>query len=364
MSKQTIRNLKLEEIISINYDKNNLIVRHTSGSTGIPLNVYIDKNMASIEDVMWRRSNMQRGIKLTDKYATLIIPVDMHPHKGVFMSIGQSLGLINRYYLSIFEDPSILLKSLDDIKPNVIKSFPSCLKILADNYLKNDHYKISPKIILTSGELLEGSVRKYISDTFKSEVYDNYASEEWSQIAWECKEHAGYHINIDNIYVELINKNDEVIGNNEVGEVVCTSLNNRVMPLIRYRMRDMAIRLDDECSCGVKLPLFKVIDGRQDDTLENESGKLISPRVLSDILDEPFNNYQGINQYQIIQEKINRVIINLEVNEKFIGEDRLEKAKQILNDIFGYDTEITFKIVKKIERDKSGKLRKIINKLH
>ncbi|MGD0805033.1 MAG: hypothetical protein ABSA11_13285 [Candidatus Bathyarchaeia archaeon] len=364
MSKETIRRLSLEEIISVNYDKNKLLCRHTSGSTGIPLNVYIDKNQKSIEDVMWRRSNMRRGIKMMDKYATLIIPADMRPNKGIFMKIGGGLGLINRYYLSIFDDPSVLLKKLADIKPDVIKSYPSCLKILADYYTKNVQAKINPKILITSGELLEQSVRKQISDTFESEVYDNYASEEWSQIAWECKEHKGYHINIDNIYVELINKNNEVVGNNEVGEVVCTSLNNSSMPLIRYRMRDMAIHLDDECSCGVKLPLFKVIEGRQDDTLENEAGKLISPRLLSDILDEPFNNYQGINQYQIIQDKINSLTINLEINENFVGEERLEHAKKILKDIFVTDIDINFKFVKHIERDKSGKLRKIINKIH
>jgi phenylacetate-CoA ligase len=301
---------------------------------------------------------------MMDKYATLIIPVDIHPHKGIFMTIGEKLGLINRYYLSIFEDPSTLLKNLADIKPDVIKTYPSCFKILAEYYSKNAQAKINPKILITSGELLENSVRKQISETFESEVYDNYASEEWSQIAWECKAHTGYHINVDNIYVELINKNDEVVGNNEVGEVVCTSLNNSAMPLIRYRMRDMAIRLDDECSCGVRLPLFKVIEGRQDDTLENEAGKLISPRLLSDILDEPFNNYQGINQYQIIQEKINSLVINLEVNENFLGEERLEKAKKILQDVFGNETDITFKVVKKIEKDNSGKLRKIINKIH
>ena len=250
----------------------------------------------------------------------------MHPDNSVLITIGKKLRLINRYYLSILEDPSILFNNLTTIKPDVIKSYPSCLKIISDIQSKNDKREESnPKIILTSGELLENSVRKQLTSTFGSEVYDNYASEEWSQIAWECKEHSGYHINIDNIYVELINKNNELVGNNEMGEIVCTSLNNYAMPLIRYRMKDMAIRLDDECSCGIKLPLFKIIEGRFDDCLENKSGKLISPRLLSDILEGPLNNYEGINQYQIIQDKINHLTINLEIKKDTINEELSSK---------------------------------------
>jgi len=364
LSKEILRKLTLEEIVNRQYDKNKLIRRRTSGSTGIPLNVYADKYGSSIDFAVWRRSNIRRDIRLRDKFVTLITPRDMHPNNGPLITIGEKLGIINRYYLSIFEDPSTLLKKLSEIKPNVIKSYPSCLKILSDIYSKNGQSKINPKIILTSGELLENSVRKQITNTFSSEVYDNYASEEWSQIAWECKEHTGYHINMDNIYVELINKNNEVIENNEVGEIVCTSLNNYAMPLIRYKMNDIAIRTEDECSCGVKLPLFKIIEGRSDDYLENGEGKLISPRLLSDILEDPFNNYEGISQYQIIQEKVDSLIIKLEINENFVSEDRLEKAKKIIKNIFENDIDITFKYVESIEKDESGKLRKIINKLH
>jgi phenylacetate-CoA ligase len=169
---------------------------------------------------------------------------------------------------------------------------------------------------------------------------------------------------MDNIYVELINNNNEVVENNELGEIVCTSLNNYAMPLIRYKMKDMAIRIEDECSCGVKLPLLKMIEGRSDDYLENGAGKLISPRLLSDILEDPFNNYEGISQYQIIQEKVDSLIIKLEINENFVSEDRLEKAKKIIKNIFENDIDITFKYVESIEKDESGKLRKIINKLH
>ena len=62
LSKEVLRNLPLEEIINIKNDKNKLICRQTSGSTGIPLNVYIDKHGSSIDFVIWRRSNIKRGV--------------------------------------------------------------------------------------------------------------------------------------------------------------------------------------------------------------------------------------------------------------------------------------------------------------
>ncbi len=363
ISKEIIRKISYNDIINNKYNKNELLARQTSGSTGIPLTVYASKNSSMIDSAVWQRSFDRRGIRLSDRIVTLKTPRDFPKNKKLFEKIGEKIGIINRSYISIFEEPKIQLKKIEDYKPDVIKGYPSVLSILADE-LKNKTYNINPKMILTSAELLDASTRKKISKVFGTEIYDNYSSEEWGLIAWECKEHMGYHINLDNIYLELVDKKGEVVDLNEMGEIVCTTLSNDAMPLIRYKMKDYALMLEDKCSCGINLPLFKVIEGRYDDFLIDNNGNFVSPRLVSDILEEPFNNYTGINQYQIIQENPNKLIINLETNSQYIDDINIyAKSENLLKNILGNNLEVNFRTVDRIESDKTGKLRKIISKV-
>ena len=50
----------------------------------------------------------------------------------------------------------------------------------------------------------------------------------------------------------------------EVGDIVCTGLLNRSMPLISYRLgnREALEAKEDLCACGRRLPTFARIEGR------------------------------------------------------------------------------------------------------
>ena len=61
-----------------------------------------------------------------------------------------------------------------------------------------------------------------------------------------------------------LDKDGQEVKEGEIGEIFVTSLTNYLMPLIRYKIGDLAVkaRKDRVCSCGRKLPILEKIIGR------------------------------------------------------------------------------------------------------
>lgn len=63
-----------------------------------------------------------------------------------------------------------------------------------------------------------------------------------------------------------------------------------------------------------------------------------------------------------IQERRDKLTIQLVAKETFLGNDEvLEKARREIRRLFGEDMQVEFQMANKMERDSSGKLRKIIS---
>jgi phenylacetate-coenzyme A ligase PaaK-like adenylate-forming protein len=130
--------------------------------------------------------------------------------------------------LSLDVAASYLLKDT----PEVVFGYPSFLLSLAETLLG----KTDTKIVFVTGEILTSHYRKIIGSKFCGNLIDTYGCTETGDIAWECpNEHAGYHMNVDSVFVEFI-KEGENVSSGEEGEIVLTDLTNMAMPFIRYKI--------------------------------------------------------------------------------------------------------------------------------
>lgn len=69
--------------------------------------------------------------------------------------------------------------------------------------------------------------------------------------AFECREHDGLHVWEDvGLYECLDPDGDQPVPDGEVGELVASSLRNRVMPLLRFRSDDLDRLTRRPCGCG------------------------------------------------------------------------------------------------------------------
>jgi phenylacetate-CoA ligase len=134
------------------------------------------------------------------------------------------------------------------------------------------------------------------------------------------------------------------------------------MPLIRYRLGDVCIPTDEECTCGVTLPLIKTPEGRADDFLVTVDGRLISPMAFSPF---PFEEgMEGVKQFRVVQEKRDKLTIQLALQEGFSpSHEFLENARKEIQRLFGKEMRVEFEILDRIDLGLTGKLNTIVSRV-
>jgi phenylacetate-CoA ligase len=315
----------------------------------MPLNILIDKRASENGYGLWSRAFERNGLRNLDKMAVIKHPA-YFPKKHWF----QKIGIQRRRYVSALEETENQIKVLEKYDPQAIKSYPSCMAEIART-LKKRRTSIKPRLIFTGGELLNKEARTLISSVFETEPLDTYGTTEFSLVAWECREHSGYHINADSVLMEFLDGEEEVAAG-ERGAVVCTGFNNYAMPLIRYKDNDIAVPLDEECSCGVKLPLLRNIEGRESDLLMAIDGHLVSPWHFFPF---PFKDYAGIRQFKIIQDRKDRILLQVVAETGTVDEYRLNEASKNMRKLFGEEMRVDFEFVDELEMGPTGKIRAI-----
>ncbi|MCX7642084.1 MAG: GH3 auxin-responsive promoter family protein, partial [Elusimicrobiales bacterium] len=139
-------------------------------------------------------------------------------------------------------------------------------------YVKNKNLKININKIFYGGEYVTDEMIKFWKDVFGKNVLiksGGYASADAGVIGFQCSylEKGFHHLFNNSQYLEIVDSETlkpTKIG--EVGEVLITPLGKRKMPLIRYRIGDLARWLDFKCKCGRNEPIFEIV-GRCDDRI-------------------------------------------------------------------------------------------------
>ena len=351
LNKSQIQN-NSQKIISRNVDKTRLRSCTTSGSTGRPLKLLFDNK--AISDMRSRsfRNYFEAGGHIRDKIVQFT-----NPKASGNTPWFQKLGFLHRKFLSVFDKTENHISNLLDYSPDVIEGYPSIL-LLITNTVRENIEGINPKLIICSSELLIQDVRKKINSTFCTELFDQYGSAEFGTVAWECQEHNGYHMDIESVVVEFL-KNGENTSPGEKGEIVITGLFNSSMPLIRYSVGDVGSYDNEQCSCGRRLPMMNVIEGRKDDFIILPSGTIISPRNIN------FLEYiEGIVEYRIIQKKQNKIVVQATKGINFSQKTITQIKDEIRNGCLDEDIEINVEIVDEMPREKSGKIRAVVSELN
>jgi len=179
----------------------------------------------------------------------------------------------------------IQLKTMVELKINGYIGVPSFLMALIN---KMSELGYDPKkdlymdIALVAGEILSPSLRKSIND-YGITVRQAYITADIGSIAYECPFENGMHID-DNIYLEICDpQTGEPVPLGEVGEVVVTTFDNDVYPLVRYGTGDLSAVVEDVCPCGRTSYKIKGIMGRADEVTKIK-GMFVHPRQIDEVV--------------------------------------------------------------------------------
>jgi phenylacetate-CoA ligase len=332
----------------------------TSGSTGIPTNLLVDRKTSCYSLSLHLYGLMECGVRLTDKLFSIGSASPATQPK-----ITESrLGRLSFLYLNpntISADARVpideIVKALNRSEPDVVYGFTSILEDLCVTNVP----EISPRLIFNHGGLLTEQCRRLLESVFDAEVYNTYGSTEFWRLAFECNEHSGLHMITDCAVVECIEDGD-VVASGEPGEVVVTGLYNYLMPLIRYELGDIATPTDDDCACGRGWPLIRMIEGRKNDEFILPSGRVLSSRdMLEWVFPELKEHIWCLSQYQIVQESRNKIVLRVVKGRQY--DDKLVQGiiNKARKDLEGEDVTLSLEIANEIPKEKSGKRRKIIS---
>lgn len=360
LTKDDLRS-KADQMKSITF-RGKRSIKTTGGSTGQAVTIEKDRNAtAYLRAAMWR-SYRWHGIDFGDKQARFWgIPLSYSARRK-YEIIDY---LTNRIRLSAFKfnDDELLIyyKKLVGFKPTYFYGYVSAILAFAEFLQEKglDPDRIGVKVIITTAEELHENQKKYIEDIFHCKVRNEYGCGEVGPIAMECPE-GSMHVNSDNLFIEFLDNEGETEPN--IKEIVITELNSYLMPLIRYNVKDYALISDEKCLCGRGLPIIKRIIGRYYDWIISENNKYFHGEYFMYLLEEMKRKNMGVKQFQIIQESREKLRIRiLWDNNSSAG--AISFIEHALHEQLGKNIEFEFETVKNIPREKSGKIRLIINKI-
>jgi len=350
--------------LSVSKKNKFLITKKTSGgSTGQAVIVLKDRLSTASQRALMYRNYRWAGIDIGDKQVRFWgVPIN----KTSRLKYKCIDYFMNRIRLSAFkfreDDLERYYKKIIKFRPAYFYGYTSMLYEFAQ-FIKRrdlDGSKISLKAIISTSEVLYDTQKNLLEEVFNCRVYNEYGCGEFGPIAFECEE-GRMHINSENIFVEII-KNGKPVKPGESGEIVLTELNNRVMPLIRYRMGDVGILSNEVCPCGRGLPILEKIVGRALDFIVGSKGNKVHGEYFNYLMEEIQGRTKAIKQFQIIQKKIGEIEFHIVKDIKFSPETITYINEQLFK-ILGSDLKIKYQYTNEIKRQTSGKLRLVISEL-
>ena len=236
----------------------------SSGSSGVPVNVYWDyKDWYASNMSLWRKRLQWYGIHPSDKYVMFTLNAFNVKNDGETVHYVKEPANILSINVSLIQNESGYNKLVDIINEFEPKWFyiqPFVLNKLIQAYKRTD--QIPPKslkYIESVGELLASDLRRRAVEFFNVPLANMYGSEEMNGIAYECPKHH-MHVLGDNVFVEIMNEY-EILHCGD-GESIITNLNNYAMPLIRYNQGDI-IKTNNLNICPSNTDLIYSICGRK-----------------------------------------------------------------------------------------------------
>jgi len=333
-----------------------IVQGQTSGSTGTPVRFYQTDLTGhfwwalTLREHLWQRrnfsgklaairSNVERGHAL-NWGAALAQVVDTGPcsHLNIRTDIDEQLDWL------IAEDPDYLL------------THPSNLKQLAKRALSRGATLPRLRQLRTFGEALSPETIDLCRKAWDVGIADIYTSEEAGYIASQC-ERGSYHVQAENLLVEVVDESGNACAPGEIGRVLITTLHNFAMPLIRYEIGDYA-ELGKACACGRGLPVLRRIMGRVRNMLRLPDGTQHWPSFP----EARWVDIAPIQQLQVVQRALDQIVLRIRA-PRALSADETSRLIAAFKDTLRFPYEIGIEQFAQIQRNANFKFEDFVSEL-
>jgi phenylacetate-CoA ligase len=331
----------------------------TSGTTGTPLDLWRSRATVrawyALSEARWRE---WYGVSTSDRWGILggQLVASVARHHPPFWVWNQPLHqlYLSCYHLSAANLPHYL-DALRTFRIRYLVGYTSALYALADGALRIGDTGHELAVVIANAEPVFEFQRDAIVRAFGCPLRETYGSAEKVIAAGEC-ESGRLHLWPEVGVVEVMD-GGAALPAGRCGDLVCTSLLDSDMPLIRYRTGDRgSIGDDGPCACGRTLPALASIEGRADDTVVTPDGRRVGR------LDPVFKAGLPIREAQIVQDAPDHIRVRYVPDAGFTAASSRQIVRR-LRDRLG-DMRVTLEPVDAIPRGANGKFRAVVSSIH
>ena len=251
-----------------------------------------------------------------------------------------------------------LLESLERRPPALVRGVSNILYAAA-LALAREGRRLEAKACWSGGAHLPEYYRPAIEAAFGAPVYERYASWDTGAIAHHCPEARGFHLAAESVLVEIVRQDGGPAAPGEIGEVLVTTLRNRAMPLVRYRLGDLAEAPRNEvCPCGRGLPLLGRLIGRSNDLLRTAAGSHLAPEAVSQQMSR---RSESIVEFQVTQRDDLSLDVRVVQRDDPPAEPYRLSLAAALDELVGLAGAARVERVDELRLSRAGKLRHVVS---
>lgn len=329
----------------------------SSGTSGFQSIVYWTKQEQSqhrATQLLWWE---WAGFRMGDP----ILQTGITPNRKLIKGIKDKL--LNTYYLQAFshseEDVKKAFDWVKSKKDPVLAGYASSLYVLAQ-FAEKMGEQLHFKTAISWGDKLFPHYRRQIERVFGTKVHETYGSAEGLMMGAQKDLDHMYLMN-QNVFFELVDDDGNDVKEGEMGHVIVTSLNAYAMPLIRYRIGDLARMLPRDqypVKRSMDYPIIEKVIGRDTDLVRTPGGKVLVVHSFTGI----FEHIPEISQFRITQEKLSGIKVEFVPGEGY-HEQLLDKIREKLDENIREPFAVEFIERNQIPPSASGKPQLIISKI-
>lgn len=254
-----------------------------------------------------------------------------------------------------------IVKAFDEIEvyqPNLLVVDPTHFAFLTRGARRLGRKITSPrKLHIVCGYTLMTRVaRRQIEEFMGQEVPigDMIGMSELGYLGFEC--HYGQrHINNVDFYLEFI-RGGKPVKEGQLGELYVTTIDDRLIPRIRYATGDYFTPLGNYCECGSDLPVVR-IEGRATHMIQLQDGRIVTPGGVDSVVGDP----PWMDLYQLEQDRTGTCTFRYIPNTKAHARDVAALEAQ-LADVLAPNG-VRLEAVDYISCERSGKFQPCISRI-
>jgi len=270
----------------------------TSGTTGERGVFVYTREEFAVWVAACLRIMARAGMTPETRLVAIGAPSPLHITRQLFAAFGAGRAAAPR--LSVTTPLDVMVRSLNEYRPEAIITYASIAALLADEQLEG-RLEVEPNVVAVGSEVLTEDIERRIVAAWGIEPVNVYASTEVLLVASSSPNDRGLCLSDDLAVVEVVDENGCAVPPGVPGhKVLLTNLVNRAFPLIRYELSDSVV-VAAEQSSALPYQLIESVGGRTADilSLPRRGGGRVAVHPYR--LHAPLGLFADVRQYQIVR---------------------------------------------------------------